>query len=124
MLAKEGQSKSVLHEYHAQRQAMSRHYLGAVILDDAVLDVMRRELRRLSPDVKIDSEELRAALRQEVLKREVIEGDKADEARRKISRAQKKPLRVRSSSSQDGSPPFEQEPQLQTAETRSGDQPD
>jgi predicted type IV restriction endonuclease len=85
LLAKEGQSKSVLHEYHAQRQAMSRHYLGAVILDDAVLDVIRRELRRLSPDVRIDREELRDVLKQEVLKREVIEGEKADEARRKIA---------------------------------------
>jgi hypothetical protein len=34
LLAREGQSKSILQEFHAQRQAMSRHYLGAVILDD------------------------------------------------------------------------------------------
>lgn len=87
LLAKEGQSKSALHEYHAQRQAMSRHYLGALILDDVVLDVIRRELRRLSPDVRIDREELRSVLVQEVLKREVTEGDKAAEARRKISHA-------------------------------------
>ncbi len=95
LLAKEGQSKSVLQEYHAQRQAMSRHYLGAVILDDTVLDVIRRELRRLSPDVKIDREELRQVLIDEVLKREVTEGDKAEEATRKIARAQGKVLRAR-----------------------------
>jgi len=94
LFAKEGQSKSVLHEYHAQRQAMSRHYLGALILDDTVLDVIRRELRRLSPDVKIDREELYEVLIQDVLKREVTEGDKADEARRKISKSQKRTLRV------------------------------
>jgi hypothetical protein len=28
LLAKEGQSRSILQEYHAQRQAMSRHYLA------------------------------------------------------------------------------------------------
>lgn len=99
LFAKEGQSKSVLHEYHAQRQAMSRHYLGALILDDVVLDVIRRELRRLSPDVKIDREELRAVLVQDVLKREVTEGDKAEEARRKINRAQGRMLRVRNKAS-------------------------
>jgi predicted type IV restriction endonuclease len=95
LFAKEGQNKSVLHEYHAQRQAMNRHYLGALILDDTVLDVIRRELRRLSPDVKIDRDELRDVLIQDVLKREVTEGDKADEARRKIAKAQARALRVR-----------------------------
>jgi hypothetical protein len=69
--------------------------LGGLILDDVVLDVIRRELRRLSPDIKIDKEELRSVLEQEVLKREVTEGDKAEEARKKIAKAQVKALRVR-----------------------------
>jgi hypothetical protein len=103
LLAKEGQIKSVLHEYHAQRQAMSRHYLGALILDDPVLDVIRRELRRLSPDVKIDRDELRAVLAQDVLKREVTEGDKAEEARKKITRARGRVLRVRTKLSEESS---------------------
>ncbi len=102
LLAKEGQTKSVLHEYHAQRQAMSRHYLGAVILDDVVLDVIRRELRRLSPDVKIDRDELRAVLIQDVLKREVTEGDKAQEARRKIAKAQGRALRAKTKTEAEG----------------------
>lgn len=95
LLAREGQIKSVLHEYHEKRLAMSRHCLGGLILDDVVLDVIRRELRRLSPDIKIDKEELRSVLEQEVLKREVTEGDKAEEARKKIAKAQGKALRVR-----------------------------
>ena len=102
LLAKEGQSKSVLQEYHAQRMAMSRHYLGAVILDDVVLDVIRRELRRISPDVKIDRDELRTVLTQEVLKRDVTEGEKAEEARRKISRSQGRMLRVRAKAAAAG----------------------
>jgi hypothetical protein len=95
LFAKEGQHKSVLQEYHAQRQAMSRHYLAAVILGDSVLDVIRRELRRLSPDVKIDRDELRVGLINEVLKREVTEGDKAEEAKRKINRSQSRALKTR-----------------------------
>ncbi len=95
LLAKEGQNKSVLAEYHAQRQAMSRHYLGAVILDDAVLDVIRRELRRLSPDVKIDRDDLRTVLVDEVLKREVTEGEKAEEARKKVAKVRGKALHAK-----------------------------
>lgn len=44
--------KSALGDYHAQRQALSRYFIGAVTLSEPVLDVIRRELRRLSPDVQ------------------------------------------------------------------------
>lgn len=95
LLAKEGQSKSVLDEFHAQRQAMSRYFLAAVVLSDPVIDVIRRELRRAFPDVKIDEEQLQNELVQEVLKRDVTEGDRAEGARRKMAKAQGRHLRAR-----------------------------
>jgi hypothetical protein len=91
---KEGWQKSVLNEYHNQRQALSRFFVGAMLLTEPVLDVIRRELRRVSPDVKIDSDQIKAVLTGEVIKREVLEGDKADEARKKIHRAASKALRA------------------------------
>jgi hypothetical protein len=87
---KEGWVKSVLGEYHIQKQALSRFFVGAMILTDPILDVIRRELRRVSPEVKIETEQIRAVLISEVIKREVQEGDKADEARRKIAKIQNK----------------------------------
>ena len=95
LFCKEGWIKSVLGEYHSQKQALSRFFLGAMILSDPVLEVIRRELRRVSPDIKIDIEEIKAVLNLEVLKREVVEGEKAEDARKKIARAANKPLRVR-----------------------------
>lgn len=92
---KEGWVRSVLGEYHTQKQALSRFFLGAIVLSDPIIDVMRRELRRVSPEVKIEPEQIKAVLTNEVLKREVMEGDKAVEARRKISRAATKSLRTR-----------------------------
>jgi hypothetical protein len=94
LLTRESMVKSGLHAYHDQAQATNKFYLAAVVLSDAVLETVRRELRRLS-DVKIDVEDLRAALKQEVVKREVIEGDKADSARRKVSKMAGKALRSR-----------------------------
>jgi hypothetical protein len=96
MFCKEGWQKSVLGDFHTQKQALSRFFIGAMILTDPVLDVVRRELRRLSPDVKIETEQIRQVLANEVVKREVMEGDKAEEARRKISRASNKSLRTMS----------------------------
>jgi hypothetical protein len=89
MWCKEGWSRSVLGDYHTQKQALSRFYIGAVLLTDPVLDAIRRELRRVSPGVRIENEQIEAVLSTEVIKREVLEGDKADEARRKVGKASK-----------------------------------
>lgn len=101
---KEGWTRSVLGDYHTQRQALSRFFLGAVLLTDPVLDVVRRELKRLSPDVRIDTELIRRALADEVIKRDVMEGDRADDAKKKIARAAKKPLRAAPPRAPDDSP--------------------
>lgn len=86
LLSKEGWLKSFLYEYHSQKQALSKFLLSALILSDSITDVIRRELRKISPDVKVSSEQIRDVMQLEVLKREVIEGDKAEEAKKKINK--------------------------------------
>lgn len=84
---------SALDEFEARKQALSRFLIGAVILSDTVLDVIRRELRRVSQlskasaEVRIDTEQIEKVLIEEVIKREVLEGAKADEASRKVAKA-------------------------------------
>lgn len=90
LFCKEGWIKSVLGDYHSQKQALSRFSLGALVLSDRVLDVIRKELRRVSPDIKFNIDEIKNVLTNEVIKREVMEGDKADGARKKIARSTKK----------------------------------
>jgi hypothetical protein len=94
LLTRESMVKSGLYAYHDHLQATNKFYLAAVVLSDAVLDTVRRELRRLS-DVKVEIDELRTALQQEVIKREVLEGEKADSARRKVAKSVGKMLRIR-----------------------------
>lgn len=91
---KEGWQRSALGDFHTQKQALSRFFLGAMILSDPVVEVIRRELRRVSPDVRIDLDQIRAVLVSEVLKREVMEGEKAEEAKKKIARSINKSLRA------------------------------
>lgn len=90
LLAKEGWQKARIGEFHAQRQAVNRYSLAALILSDSILDSLRRELRRMNEGIKITNEQISAALQAEVLKRETIDGDKANDARRTIVRAHKK----------------------------------
>ena len=93
VLSKEGWVKEVLKDLHQQKQILNKFCIAAVVLSEPVLDVMRRELKRLCPDVKIHNEQIQQVLLQEVLKREVVEGDKAEDAHKKISRAANRQLR-------------------------------
>ena len=94
-LTREGWMKSALGEFHTQQQALSRFFMGALVVSNPVLEVLRRELRRISPDVRIGLEQIKSVLTNEVLKREVVESEKAEEARKKITRTAGKLLRVR-----------------------------
>ena len=102
---KEGWLKSALGEFHSQKQALSRFFLGAMVLSDPVVEVIRRELRRMSPDIRVDLEQIRTVLTNEVLKRDVLEGEKADEARKKVSRSAGKSLRSPSPKQEEPSTP-------------------
>lgn len=110
LLTRESLSKSGLVAYHDHRQATSRFFLGAIVLSDPVLEVVRRELRRISPEIRIQIEDLREALTNEVVKREVLEGEKADQARKKVSRAAGKMLRIRKDKADDPAPESEPVP--------------
>jgi hypothetical protein len=94
MLTREAMVRASLPEFHAQLQATSRFLLGAILLSDPVTEIVRRELRRITPGVRIELADIRTALANEVLKREVVEGDKAEEAKRKVARAASKTLRA------------------------------
>lgn len=85
-LCKESIGKSFLEEYHLQKQTLNRFFIGQIILQDPVIDMTRRLIKKCSPEVKITNEQIREVLLSEVLKREILEGDKFEEAKKKISK--------------------------------------
>jgi len=93
-LTREGAMKSALSDYYAQKQATSRFVLGALIMSDPVVGVIKRELKKVSPGVKIGNDDIKELLAREVLKREVTEGDKAAEACKKVGRIQTRQVKV------------------------------
>jgi hypothetical protein len=93
LLSKEGWQRSKLGEYHSQKEALSRFSVAAIVLSDSVVEIVRRELRRLTPGLRIDTTDVRSVLETEVLKRDAIEGERATAARRQVARAAGKALR-------------------------------
>ena len=58
-MAKEGWQKAHLGEHHYQRQALRRFILGALLFGDSTLEVLRKGIRTLSTEVRIDKEEIK-----------------------------------------------------------------
>jgi len=94
LFTREGWAKSAVGDYKTQREALSRFFIGATVISDAVVSVIRRELKRLSPDVRIEADQIKEVLVNEVLKRDVLEGDKAISAKKAIGRAAARVLRT------------------------------
>lgn len=89
LFTKEGMTKNALAEYRDRQDATSRFMLAAIILNSrAVLSAIRREVRNVS-DILVSVEDIEKALRDEVIKRETIEGDQAESAARRFNRSAK-----------------------------------
>ncbi len=88
-LSREGLGKSVLEEFHAQRQALSRFFIGQMILSEGILENLRRELKKVSPGIKIEVNDIKNVIINEVFKREIIENEKSEEAKKAIAKVYK-----------------------------------
>ena len=87
LLSKEASKAGAMEKYRATKEAANRFVMAQLVLGEDAVKLIRRELRRMSPGVKITEEEVAEVLRSEVLKRDVVEGDRPKEAARAIRRA-------------------------------------
>jgi len=90
ILTKEAISKCSLDQYYSQRQATGKYVLGNLICADSVVNFMKKELRQIFPDIKVNPEEIRSVLLNEVIKREILEGEDYEDAKKKIAKAYRK----------------------------------
>lgn len=72
--------------YHQHTQLLNKFTIAQMVLSDSVTSTIRRELRKLFPDLNVEQNHVADILANEVLKREVIEGDKVKETQQKIKK--------------------------------------
>ncbi len=99
LLSKEGLAKSAIAAYEEERAACSSFIIGAVLQSDPLIAALRRELRRLSPGTRIDADQLRQVLVEEVIKRDVVQSEEAKSAASVVRRASSRTRRLRRSKS-------------------------
>jgi predicted acetyltransferase len=96
MLSREGIAKDAIVEYHEQRQVLNAYHLAALMLSDTVLAVLRRELRRIAPGMKISMDDVKDELVSEVIKRSILDSNEIKDAARRIKRSKTRKIRPRS----------------------------
>jgi len=90
ILAKEALAKNAREDFYEKVQSVNRFVIGALILNDVLLNTIRRELRKLSEGIRIDTSDVEQIIRNEVLKRDLVEGEDAELAQARINRFYKK----------------------------------
>ncbi len=98
LLCREGITSDAMDIFHQHALLLNRYTVAQVILLDPVLSVIRRELRRYFPDLKVETNQISDLLHNEILKREVIEGDKVADASARMKKAMQKIARAQAKS--------------------------
>ena len=75
LLTREGHEKAGLNHFKLRVEMTNRHYLGAMVLSDAVVASVRRELLKLNPDLRVTPNELRENLAKGVLRPEIVQSN-------------------------------------------------
>jgi len=94
LLCREGISGDAMGQYHQHTQLVNKFMIAQLTLSEPVVSTIRRELRKFFPELKVEVDQISDILINDVLKREVIEGDKVKETQAKIKKATSKIARL------------------------------
>ncbi len=79
-LSREYFTASSITEFFAEQQAVSKYSLTAALLSEPVLSLIRREIKKMAPKLKIEEDELRTIFQNEIIKRDILESDDGKKA--------------------------------------------
>ncbi len=82
-------NKNSLEEYRTQRNLLSRYLIGQILTTDTIIDCVRKTVKKMAPEIKVSNEEILSVISEEIIKREIFEGDKAIEAKKRIAKLNK-----------------------------------
>jgi hypothetical protein len=88
-LSREGFTQSSMTAFFHQQQATSKYSLAALLTSESLLLALKRELKKLSPTIKVEDEFLKNLLQNEVIKRELVDSEEAKATADIIKKANK-----------------------------------
>ena len=103
LICREGISNDAMGLYHQHTQLVNKFMIAQLAVSEPVISLIRRELKKLFPELKVELDQVSDILLNDVLKREVIEGEKVKETQLKIKKATSKQARQTAKKSTDSS---------------------
>lgn len=94
LIAKEGVQKDVREEFYEKIQNINKYVIGNFLLSDPIITSLRKELRKFADGLKIEPDELREIIKNEVIKRETIDSEEGKKAESKVNRYLRKATRM------------------------------
>ena len=110
LLSRESVHGGAMDEYHKTSLLLNCYTIGQLLESDPVVSVIRREFRKLFPEIKVDKEEIAEILREEIIKRDITDSEKAKDAKTKVRRAAKKVAKQKPTKKPTPTPPTTEPP--------------
>lgn len=104
-LSREGFEESSMTEFYLQRQITSKFAVAALLVSESMLGSLRREIRRLSPGCRVEVDDLKALLQNDVLKRDLFDGEEAKQAAEFLKKAARAMERAKAKAAAEGGTP-------------------
>ena len=103
-ISREAAGGTEINHYWQRKEATSRYVLAQLLLDKSVLSLVRRHLRKQFAGLRITEEQIADLMRAEVLKRDVLEGDRASAAEKLLRRGARKRAKTKEPATSPSSP--------------------
>jgi Type I restriction enzyme R protein N terminus (HSDR_N) len=94
IIAREGIATDAIADFHQRVLLLNRFTIAQIIKSEPIVGAIRREMRKIFPDLKVEADQIAQILENDVLKRDVIDGDKAKDAAVRVKKAQQKQARA------------------------------
>lgn len=94
LLAREGLAADAISAFHQQSQLFNAFTVAQIAMSESIVNLVRRELRKAFPDLKVDAEDVEEMLRTHVIKRELVDGEKASDAKDRLKKGVQKVQRA------------------------------
>jgi len=104
LLCKRGVQKDLIGDFYEYRQSVNSYTIGALLLTDSVANVIRKELRKLKPGIKVDPSEISDLIKSQIIKREILESEAGIEANKQVAKFIKKQEREKNKAKRERSP--------------------
>jgi len=88
-LSKEGMAKSAIDEYYQKKAALNRFTIAAIMQSEPIIKVIKKELKQIHKNIKVENNELCEIIRNDVIKRDIIEDERSVAVTKRINRTKK-----------------------------------